>query len=146
MNDQVLEVQVPPGVFPGDYIDIEIPQEHSSRRPTNEGCNVTRKAARLFLRYDLDNKNSISVCELRAILINEFSISEENMAIESELAGVSDHHELSFDEFRAWYYALTVRLDVYEHIQAINSTKTKAVNFEEVKAKHEGNFVSIETF
>lgn len=123
-DGHVVSIQVPHDTYPGDTIQIGVSRNMSSSG--NEGGNkedseVTREAAKLFLRYDVDKENSISVSELRAMLQNEFQIDDESIRIESELSGVRADDPLTFDEFCSWYYALMVRLHVYKHMQKMKS-------------------------
>ena len=123
-----MSIQVPHDTYPGDTIQIGVSRNKDSTKQEKEPqqhSEVTREAARLFLKYDVDKENSISVSELRAMLQNEFQIDDESIRIESELSGVRDDDPLTFDEFCSWYYALIVRLHVYKHMQKMKNAMTQ---------------------
>lgn len=108
----VVDVQAPPDAYPGQLVRIDL---GSATRPEDHDSLATH----LFEKYDYDQSQSISVGELRQILIQEFQISDaskEELMSELQLSGVNENHALSLNEFQHWMRHVRMRLHL-RHLQ-----------------------------
>lgn len=118
VNGELIEVEVPEEACEGDFVEVDLKNQVAVKE--DEATKVdeeTREAAKLFLKYDTKNLNCIDKHDLKSLLQNEFKldINSKEIDLETKLAGTTDQHSLTFEEFLFWHKQVKLRVKYYQH-------------------------------
>lgn len=119
-NNRYVKIEVPEDCLPGDFIQIDLSGVDDQPASSLDGFTndspeqKLRRAAALFMKYDVDKNYCITMEQLEALLVTEFKFlaGSEACRYEMSYADVDHSRSLSFDEFCHWLEHLQIRLEL----------------------------------